>query len=209
MLVQIVVAEQNVALGVELRVTSGASGLLHVILQRVGNVIVDHHAHILFIYSHAERGCCHDGSHLVVHEGILVGDFVVGIHFAVEGQRGKTVAGQLFGNLSRLLPGRNVDDGRIIGSGQQLAQIVVFLFFRFCMDDGVSEIGPRSCGGKQLKFQSQFPVEIVTDVGNDLLLGGGGEAGNRNGHVVAFCLLDFPDEVADVEVVHAEIMAPC
>ena len=209
MLVQIVVAEQNVALGVELRVTSGASGLLHVILQRVGNVIVDHHAHILFIYSHAERGCCHDGPHLVVHEGILVGDFVVGIHFAVEGQRGKTVAGQLFGNLSRLLPARNVDDGRIIGSSQQVAQIVVFLFFRFCIDDGIAQVGPRCCGGKQFELQSQLPLEIVADVGNDLLFGGGGETGNRNGYAVAFFLLDSPDEVADVEVVHAEIVAPC
>ena len=100
MFVQIVVAEQDVALGVEFRVTPGTSGLLHVILQRVGNVVVNHHTHVLFIYSHAECGCCHDGSHLVVHEGVLVGDFAYAVFLGtfgmVPGKRIHTLDGRSF-----------------------------------------------------------------------------------------------------------------
>ena len=51
-------------------------------------------------------------------------------------------------------------------------------------------------------------MKIVADVGDDLLFGSRGETGNRNGFLVTLFLLQFPDEVADVEIIDTEIVTP-
>ena len=47
-------------------------------------VIMDDKLDVLFIHAHSKCRGGHYRPHLIVHEGILVGNFVVGIHLAVE-----------------------------------------------------------------------------------------------------------------------------
>ena len=54
MFVKVVVGVEHKAAGRQRRVASGASGFLHIVLERVGNVVVDHQPHIALVYAHAE-----------------------------------------------------------------------------------------------------------------------------------------------------------
>ena len=48
MLVEVVVAVKHVALGPERRITSSAPGLLHIVLERIGDVVVNDEAYVRF-----------------------------------------------------------------------------------------------------------------------------------------------------------------
>ena len=54
MLVQVVVAVENVAAGMQMGVAAGASRLLDVVLQRIGDVVMDHQPHVALVHTHAE-----------------------------------------------------------------------------------------------------------------------------------------------------------
>ena len=91
MLVQVVVAVEDVAAGMQMGVAAGASRLLYVVLQRIGDIVMDHQPHVALVHAHAEGRRGDDDAHLVVHEGLLVGDLLVGIHLAVERKGPKAV----------------------------------------------------------------------------------------------------------------------
>lgn len=64
-------------------------------------------------------------------------------------------------------------------------------------------------GGKDLQILIQRLPEVLADVAYDLLLGSGSEAGNGYGSLPeALCLLQLPDEVSNVLIVHPEILTP-
>ena len=94
MLVQVVVAVEDVAAGMQMGVAAGASRLLYVVLQRIGDIVMDHQPHVALVHAHAEGRRGDDDAHLVVHEGLLVGDLLVGIHLAVEGKGPEAVVGE-------------------------------------------------------------------------------------------------------------------
>ena len=73
-------------------ISSRASSLLYVVLQRVGDVVVDDQPHVALIDTHTESGGGNDDANLVAHEGILVVYLLVGIHFAIIGQGRYAVA---------------------------------------------------------------------------------------------------------------------
>ena len=72
-------------------VSPRASSLLYIVLQRVGDIIVDDQPHVAFIYSHTKGGGGHDDANLVVHEGILIVYLLVGLHLSIIGQGGNAV----------------------------------------------------------------------------------------------------------------------
>ena len=93
-LVQIAVAVEDVAAGMQMGVAAGASRLLYVVLQRIGDVVMNHQPHVALVHTHAEGRRGYDDAYMVVHEGLLVGDFLVRIHLAVEGKGPEAVVGE-------------------------------------------------------------------------------------------------------------------
>ena len=87
MLPKVIFIEQHIAIGPDPLVPSGPPRLLHVILQRVGDVIVDHHSHIVLVDTHPKSRCGHHDIHLTCHECILVHCFLPGLHLAVVRER--------------------------------------------------------------------------------------------------------------------------
>ena len=67
-----------------------------------------------------------------------------------------------------------------------------------------------ACGlrSEELQIQIQRLFEVVADVLNHLLFGRGGEAGDRDREFASLFLLVFADEVADIEVIDPEVLAP-
>ena len=55
---------------------------------------MDHQPYVALVHAHAEGRRGDDDAHLVVHEGLLVGDLLVGIHLAVEGKGPEAVVGE-------------------------------------------------------------------------------------------------------------------
>ena len=93
-LVQIAVAVEDVAAGMQMGVAAGAPRLLYVVLQRIGDVVMNHQPHVALVHTHAEGRRGDDDAYMVVHEGLLVGDFLVRIHLAVEGKGPEAVVGE-------------------------------------------------------------------------------------------------------------------
>ena len=54
MLIQIIVTIKHIATGTEVRVATGSPCLLHIILQRIRNIVVHHQTDIFLIDSHAK-----------------------------------------------------------------------------------------------------------------------------------------------------------
>ena len=141
MLVQVLVAIEYIAFGIEVWVSSCTSCLLYIVLQRVGDVVVDNQPNIALIYSHAEGGGGNDDSNLIVHEGILIVYLLIGIHLAIIGQGGNSVTGQLLGEFPGSLGAGYVDDGRAICLFHQRAQEIVFVAVTIYVDNGIVQVG--------------------------------------------------------------------
>ena len=121
-LVQVLIAIEYIAFGIEVWISSCTSCLLYIVLQRVGDVVVDNQPHIALIYSHTEGGGGNDDSYLVAHEGILIVYLLIGIHLAIIGQGGYTITCQFQGEFPGSLGAGYVDDGRAICLLYQRAQ---------------------------------------------------------------------------------------
>ena len=72
----------------------------------------------------------------------------------------------------------------------------------------IAQICARGLRGEELQIQIQRLFEVVADVLDHLLFGRGGEAGDRDRELASLFLLVFADEVADVEVIDPEVLAP-
>ena len=113
-LVQVLVAIKYIAFGIEVWISSCTSSLLYIVLQRVGDVVVNNQTHIALIYTHTEGGGGNDDANLIAHEGILIVYLLIGIHLAIIGQGGYAVTGQFLGEFTGSLGAGYVDDGRAI-----------------------------------------------------------------------------------------------
>ena len=92
-------------------ISSCTSSLLYIVLQRVGDVVVDNKPHIALIYTHAEGGGGYDDSNLIIHEGILIVYLLISIHLAIIGQGENAVTCQFLGEFPGSLGAGYVDDG--------------------------------------------------------------------------------------------------
>ena len=84
MFVQIIVTIKHIATCTEAGITTGSACFLNVVLQRIGNIIMYHKTDIFLINPHAKCRRSHNDVHLIVHEGILVGNFFISFHFTIE-----------------------------------------------------------------------------------------------------------------------------
>ena len=140
-LIQVLVAIEYIAFGIEVWISSCTSSLLYIVLQRVGDVVMDNKTHIALIYSHTEGGGGDDDSNLIAHEGILIVYLLIGIHLAIIGQGGYAVTGQFLGEFPGSLGAGYVDDGRAISLLYQRAQEIVFVAVTIYVDNGIVQVG--------------------------------------------------------------------
>ena len=141
MFIQVLIAIEYIAFGIEMWISSGTSSLLYIVLQRVGDVVVDNQPHIALIYSHTEGGGSNDDSNLIAHEGILIVYLLISIHLAIIGQGGNSVTGQFLGEFTGSLGAGYVDDGRAISLLYQRAQEIVFIAVTIYVDNGIVQVG--------------------------------------------------------------------
>ena len=95
MLVKVAITIEHVTPCLKMRITSSTSSLLHIILKRVGNIIMDDQPHIALINSHSESRSRNNDAHTVIHERFLIGNLLICIHLPVERQSFVTITGQL------------------------------------------------------------------------------------------------------------------
>ena len=72
MLVEVVVAVKHVALGPERRITPSAPSLLHIVLERIGDVVVNDEAYVLLVHAHAKSRRGHDDLDIILDEELLL-----------------------------------------------------------------------------------------------------------------------------------------
>ena len=94
MLVKITVFVEYIATRIEMWVTTSPSRFLHIILQRVGYVIMYDQSNIFLVNPHSEGRCGNNDTNLVVHEVVLIGNLLFGFHLTIEGQCLEAIAGQ-------------------------------------------------------------------------------------------------------------------
>ena len=76
------------------------------------------------------------------------------------------------------------------------------------MNHRVAQVGACGLGGKYLKVQAECLPEVVANVLYHLLLGRGREARYGDRLRTPLVLLILADELADIEIVHAEVLTP-
>ena len=208
MFIQIVVVIQDIARSLDVRITPCTPRLLHIVLQRIGNLIMHHQAHILLIHAHTKSGGGHDTSHLIIDKGILVTDFIVRIHLPMIRQGRKTVVGQFLRQIARFLCTGDIDNRRATVFLQQPSKLAILIILRIGMDHAIFQVFTLGLRSKFLQVQIQRPLEIVTDIRNDLLLCR--RRKTRDGNLICPTLhfLQALDKFADIEIIHPEILSP-
>lgn len=211
LLLQIVGIEQQHA-GRRQPVPPGASGLLRVRFQGAGHIGVHHQPHAVLVDAHPEGvgGAYHrDGAADEARQDLrLVG----GLHAGMEGGGRPAVSGQRVPQLLGAAPGGGVDHGAGRRSAlpdmllQQGSDALDLLRRRDALD-GEGQVGALGAPGVQVEFLPQPVTDVAADLLDDLVLGGGGQAGDGwRRRALAFG--QFGDEACGVEIVGAEVMAP-
>ena len=76
------------------------------------------------------------------------------------------------------------------------------------MNNRVTEIFTGSIGSKYFKIQIEFPFKIIPDIRNNLLFCSSRKAGYRNSFFCSLFSLQFPDKIANIQVIHPKVLAP-
>ena len=209
MLVEVVVAVEHITLRLKRRIAPRAPGFLDIVLQRIGDVVVDDKADVLLVHTHAKSRRCDNDLHFVANESVLVFNLFGGLHLPVERQCRDTVVRQFLRKLPCPLRTRHIHYGGTVLLLDQHAQRRVLLGIRLLVKHGIMQILARGSRSVDGKLYADLATEIVADVADDLLLCRGSETRHGNRRRQRFRLLELPDEVPNVQVVHAEIMSPC
>ena len=192
-----------------LAVASGAARLLEVVLQRAGNVGVDHEAHVRLVDAHAEGVGRGDRAQLSVDKSVL--HVLLGLrrHACVEVLGRHLLQLQELRNLLAAPACRAVDDGaardmrRQIGL-QHLADVIELLAARG-RDHFEAEVAALGAAVEDRELDAELVAEVPDDVLAHVGLGGGGEAEQRRDRLITRLLAD---EAAHVAIVGAEVVAP-
>ena len=102
----------------------------------------------------------------------------------------------------------HIDDGRTVVLRQQCPQPLIFVLVGVGVDYGIVKVGACGFRGIQFQVEPQRLLEVVADVLYHLLLGRSREARHGNRLSAAFHFLVFANELADVEIVNAEVLPP-
>ena len=189
----VAVEGQTVALAA---VAARTARLLIVAFERLGNVIVNHIAHVGLVDTHAEGNGRHNHVDALHEEVVLVGRTRRGIHAGMVGARLDAVGQQQLGELLDLLAAQAVDDAALalvlLDEADDVAVDVVLGPY-FIIEVGAVE--------RRLEDRGVRHAEILLDV--HLHLGGGG---SRQGDERSRTY--FVDDGADTSVLGTEVMSP-
>ena len=99
-LIKVTVSIQYKAFCLHLWITSCTASLLHVVLQRVADIIVYNQSHIFLVNAHTE--CRSGNNHLcfTTHKSILVLHLLGSLHFSIEWQSSNAVVDQVLCQLA-------------------------------------------------------------------------------------------------------------
>ena len=162
----------------QLPVAPGAAGLLVILLQRAGQVVVNDEANVRLVDAHAERIRGDRDRAGRVHEAILIGRARRLVHAGVIGknrpvhQLGREVRGQLVGGFSR----RAINDPAALLRSQQLQQQLIIFRHAHRATRFVKQIGPIESGHDDARLAQRKPLN---DVGANFFGRGCGERDRR------------------------------
>ena len=148
MFIQVGIVIKYETSGLEIRISTSSTGLLHIVLQRIGNIIMHYQSHITFIHTHAKSRSGNNDANLIGHKGILIGNFIIGIHLSMKRKSLKSVASKLFRNINSAFSARHIYNSRAIIISYQRPQFRIFIIIGFGMDNGISQISSGSGRGK-------------------------------------------------------------
>ena len=135
MLVEVRVAVKHITLGFEAGVTPCPARLLHVILQRSGDIVMHDEPHVALVDSHAESRGGDDDPDFPAHKCLLVEHLLVRLHLAVERQRAVAVAREL-GREVACSPGpRDIHDCGACMLFDEVSQLCIFLLVGVGVND--------------------------------------------------------------------------
>ena len=190
-------------------VTSGPACLLEIVLQRTGDVGVDHQPNVRLVDAHAEGVGRRDRAKLAADEAPL--DVLLGL-----GRQARVIVlGRHVLQLKELghilaLPARcAIDDGAAGSVGRQiglqnLMDVTELLAAcgRHHLEGQVAALGPAV---EDRELDADLVPEVLRDVVGDVRLGGCRQAKHRRHRLITGL---FPDEASDITVVGTEIVAP-
>ena len=206
----ILLIEEEDAAGV-VTVATRTPGFLEVVLEGPRRVGVDDEADVVLVDAHAERVGGADDLHAagdeVVLDALLLGRGETG----VEVFAGPTVGPEEFGRELGVLAPRAEDDGTAAATGREVfreefADLPEFSVLARLLD-GELEVRPFDAPFEGAELAAGLLEEVREDLVLHLLLGGGGEAGDR-GNGRAHGGGEFADESGGVEVIRAEVVSP-
>ena len=179
-----------------LAVAAGTASLLIVTFYALGDVVVDHEAHVRLVDTHAEGNRSHDDIYLLHQELVLILGPHPGIEPRVIGQGPDAVDAEEGRHFFHLLAAQAIDDARFAGI---LADETHDILLRFhLVPDLVVEIRPVE---RRFEDHRIVDAEVLEDVA--LHLGGGGSSEGDDGRAAYLV-----HEAAYTPVFRAEIVAP-
>ena len=153
------------------------AGLLHVFLDGLGHLQVQHQGHVGLVHTQPEGVGAHDDCRFAAGERLLGPGPQLGVHAPVVGQGRVAVGPQQTGEVLGVLALGRVDDGRPVPERpQHLQHSPPPGLGRFALLDVVVQFGPVRAAGDDpvvAQFQPQLGGDVVERLGG----GGGGEGG--------------------------------
>lgn len=177
-------------------VASRTPRLLIISLQGLGNIVMDHIAHVGFVDTHAESDRGHDHIGPLHQEVVLIGRTCLGVHTGVIGQSPDAVGYEQLRKLLDLLAAQAVDDAAL---ALVLLDVTDNLPVHIVLGpDFVIQVGAVE---RRLEYRSVAHTQVFLDV--HLHLGGSrrrqGDQGRR---------ADLVDDRTNAAVLRTEIMPP-
>ena len=186
-LIEVAIGIEHIAFCLHIRITPSAPSFLHIVFQRVTDIIVNHQTYVFLVNPHSESRSGNNHFYLTTHEGILVLNFVCRLHLAVVGQCPYAVSFQMFCQISGAAGSGYIDYRRTVMPQNQRAQQVIFLICSISVKYGIAQVFSFSIGCKYLQLYTKFRPKVVTNIADNLLFGCCGKT--RNGDRLSLMFL--------------------
>ena len=175
-----------------------ASGLLVILLDRLGQGKMNHRAHRGLIDPQPEGQCAHQHRDLVGHPALLVAPAPGGIHLAVVGNSRDPVLGQEIHRFIHPDNGGGVDDRVAVGVREQGLNQQTRLRAAVAFPHQVAQIGPVEADDVLIRLSQ---LELLQDIVPYELGGAGGERGYG-------AVREILAQGAQLAILRTELMAP-
>ena len=209
MLTQILIIKQNKTICLHLLITPSTSCFLNIILQTVGNIIMNHRPHILLIHPHTKCRSCHHNRHFPTQKSLLMATLLTPIHLAVKAQHIKPILTQLRHQLPHPLRTRNIHNRRTTLLLNQLPQRLILFLIILLLHHPIMQILTRYLTGKHRQIQIQTLLKINTNILYHLRLSRCRKTWHRNRTRELLLMLQSLNKLRDIQIIHPKILPPC